>query len=182
MRQILIRLRLDTLFACESVDGIANVGIGWLVIPWTLITAWWLWTARRQEETATERRALVINYALGLAVLVAVCLFAQGGKPGPVIPVFGYGFLVFIGCVLAGQTAGRRARREGIPEQLIWDLAIWLFVAGLVGARLWYVVQYRERIFAGRATLLEKCFASVNISAGGLVLYGGVGLSQSRWK
>lgn len=177
MRQVLLRLRLDTLFATESIDGISVVGIGWMVIPWTLITAWWLWMARRQEETATERRALVINYGLGLAVLGAVCLFAQGGKPGPVIPVFGYGFLVFTGCVLAGQTAGRRARREGIPEQLIWDLAIWLFISGLVGARLWYVVQYHERVFAGRMTLSEKFFACVNISAGGLVLYGGVGLS-----
>ncbi len=177
MRQVLLRLRLDTLFATESIDGISVVGIGWMVIPWTLITAWWLWMAQRQKETATERRALVINYGLGLAVLGAVCLFAQGGKPGPVIPVFGYGFLVFTGCVLAGQTAGRRARREGIPEQLIWDLAIWLFISGLVGARLWYVVQYHERVFAGRMTLSEKFFACVNISAGGLVLYGGVGLS-----
>ena len=38
-------------------------------------------------------------------------------------------------------------------------------------------MQYHERLFAGKASLLEHLKAAVDISSGGLVLYGGVGLA-----
>ena len=60
---------------------------------------------------------------------------------------------------------------------MVWDLAIWLFVSGVIGARGWYVMQYHERLFAGKTSLLEHLKAAVDISSGGLVLYGGVGLA-----
>ena len=65
---------------------------------------------------------------------------------------------------------------------MIWDLAIWLFISGLVGARLWYVVQYHERVFAGRMTLSEKFFACVNISAGGQIRMAGRQLTLEQFQ
>lgn len=172
MRQTLIRLKLDGLVSIETLEGIPIIGVGWLLLPWTVWAAWRFVGASRDQ-----RRGHVINFCLGVIVVLAVWLLSQGGQPGPHPPVFGYGLLVFIGCLLGGRTAVGRARRLGLPEQLIWDLAIWIFVAGLLGARTWYVVQYHERLFAGRLTLGSKIEAFLNISSGGLVLYGGVGLA-----
>ena len=178
MRQELINLQLDSLFGiAESARGIPLLGIGWLALPWAVLSVYWIWRCGAGEDPETERKALGIQFVIGLVALVAVSLVTRGGDPGPVIPVFGYGFLVFLGCVAAGMLAVAHARRVEIPEQLIWDLAIWLFVAGVVGARGWYVVQYRQRLFAGKTGVLEHVKASIDITSGGLVLYGGVALS-----
>jgi phosphatidylglycerol---prolipoprotein diacylglyceryl transferase len=55
---------------------------------------------------------------------------------------------------------------------LILSLAIWLVICGVVGARLFHVIEYWDDHFAGktpRETLLEI----VNVPEGGLVIYGG---------
>ena len=177
MRQTLFRLQLDSAFSTESIDGIPRLGIGWMVVPWAALTLYWIWRAAESETPRTERKALSIQFVIGLVALVVINLVTQGGAPGPIVPVFGYGFLVFLGCVAAGMLGVRHALRQNIPEQLVWDLAIWLFVSGVIGARGWYVMQYHERLFAGKTSLLEHLKAAVDISSGGLVLYGGVGLA-----
>ncbi len=177
MRQTLFRLQLDSPFSTESIDGVPLLGIGWMAMPWAVLTLYWIWRAAGSEAPRTERKALSIQFVIGLVALVAINLVTRGGAPGPVVPVFGYGFLVFLGCVAAGMLGVRHARQQGIPEQLVWDLAIWLFVSGVVGARGWYVLQYHQRLFAGKTSLLDRLRAAVDISSGGLVLYGGVGLA-----
>ena len=178
MRQELLNLQLDSLFGItESARGIPVLGIGWIAVPWALLSVYWIWRAGANENPGTERKTLSIQFVVGLVALVVVNLVTRGGAPGPTVPVFGYGFLVFLGCVAAGMLAVRHARRTEIPEQLVWDLAIWLFVAGVVGARGWYVLQYHQRLFAGKTGLLERLRACLDISSGGLVLYGGVVLS-----
>ena len=89
------------------------------------------------------------------------------------IPVFGYGFMMFLGFFSAAWFAARRAESVGIRGELIWDLAVWIMISGIGGARLFYVVKYPERIFAGKsgAAWIGAIF---NLPDGGLVLYGGV--------
>jgi len=178
MRQELLNLQLDSLFGItESARGVPVLGIGWMAVPWALLTVYWIWRAKTSDDPATERKTVWIQFVVGLVALVAVNLVTRGGNPGPTVPVFGYGFLVFLGCVAAGMLGVRHARRAGIPEQLVWDLSIWLFVAAVVGARGWYVLQYRQRLFAGKTSLLQQLKACLDISSGGLVLYGGVALA-----
>jgi phosphatidylglycerol:prolipoprotein diacylglycerol transferase len=57
--------------------------------------------------------------------------------------------------------AGRRAEKQGIAKEHIQDLAIWIFVGGIVGARLVYMLQYGVPI--------TQFF---RIWEGGLVFYG----------
>ncbi len=38
--------------------------------------------------------------------------------------------------------AARQARRHRLDPNVILDMAFWIFVAGLVGARLFYCIQY----------------------------------------
>ncbi len=61
----------------------------------------------------------------------------------------------------------------GISAEVIWDLGIWSLFGGIVGARLFYLVQYRERVFGGR-TGFDLLMAPFELQEGGLVLLGGL--------
>lgn len=81
------------------------------------------------------------------------------------IPIYAYGamlFCAFVACVwFAGHVA--RKRGLGVPREKFQDLAIVLFILGLVGARLVFMWQFKVPI--------EKFF---RIWEGGIVLYGGI--------
>jgi phosphatidylglycerol:prolipoprotein diacylglycerol transferase len=49
-----------------------------------------------------------------------------------------------------------------------------LVLAGVVGSRLFYLIQYRERVFANCQGIGDFIKATVNLTEGGLVLYGGL--------
>ena len=93
---------------------------------------------------------------------------------GVSVPVFGYGAMLFVGFLCAGGLASRRADREGLGNQVIWDFAMWLFVAGIFGARLFYLIQKHDQVFRGARSVGEYLMAAINLREGGLVLYGGV--------
>lgn len=77
------------------------------------------------------------------------------------IPFYGFGVMLFIAFILCMWLATWRAKKEGIPPTVIHDLAIWLFVAGIIGARAVYMIQYKRPI--------QEFFV---IWQGGLVFYG----------
>ena len=81
------------------------------------------------------------------------------------IPIYSYGAMLFLAFVTCVWYAGRHARRNQleIPRDRIQDMAIALFIAGLFGARLVYIVQFNVPI--------GKIF---RIWEGGIVLYGGI--------
>jgi phosphatidylglycerol:prolipoprotein diacylglycerol transferase len=89
--------------------------------------------------------------------------------------------MLFTGFLIAGWAATRRAALVNISGETIWDLAMWLFVGGIFGGRLYYCVQYADRVFYRQVgnRLELKPFpdllrAAVNLPDGGLVLYGGL--------
>jgi phosphatidylglycerol:prolipoprotein diacylglycerol transferase len=69
--------------------------------------------------------------------------------------------------------AARRARRAGLDPGQVIDMGFWVLIAGVVGARVWYLVQYADRIFADKSGI-DVLKAAINVSQGGLVLYGGL--------
>lgn len=81
-------------------------------------------------------------------------------------PIYGYGFMLlcaYVGCTLLAIRLGRRA---GLPSEPFWDLAMWLFLTGVLGARLTYIVQYGNRFQSW-----GQYFA---VWDGGLVFYGSI--------
>src|SRR5262249_47577628 len=62
------------------------------------------------------------------------------------IPVYGFGLMLFLAFVISTYLAGRRAERQGIPGERMQDLILWIFVGGLIGGRLFYMIQYRHQI------------------------------------
>lgn len=83
------------------------------------------------------------------------------------IPIFGYGTMLFLAFIGSTQLAAWRARREKLDPELLYDLALWVFIGGLVGARLFYVIQY----WGDRIRTVGDIF---RIWEGGIVLYGSI--------
>ena len=68
-------------------------------------------------------------------VLFRIPLRIQGWLPDG-IPLYGFGTMLTLALIICIWLAGRRAEKDGVKRIFIQDLAIWLVVAGIVGARL----------------------------------------------
>ncbi len=66
--------------------------------------------------------------------------------PGWDIKVHSYGVMILLACFSALGIALWRARREKIDTNVVYELATWLFLGGLVGARGLYVLLHPEVI------------------------------------
>lgn len=51
-------------------------------------------------------------------------------------PVYTYGVMLAIALVLALFVAARLAKRDGLPSERMYDLGLWLLLAGLLGSKL----------------------------------------------
>jgi phosphatidylglycerol---prolipoprotein diacylglyceryl transferase len=83
------------------------------------------------------------------------------------VPIFGYGLMLFFAFLGSMHLAARRARREGLDPEVVYDLALWVFIGGLVGARAFYVIQYW-------GTRVHGFWDIFKIWEGGIVLYGSI--------
>ncbi len=88
-------------------------------------------------------------------------------------PVRSYGVLLVIGVVIAVAVARSRAPRYGIEPDKIWDSAFWLVLAGILGARLTYIVQHWTYFQSHPAELWTLRFEGLT-SFGG-ILFGFLG-------
>lgn len=82
----------------------------------------------------------------------------------PAVPIYGYGLMLFFAFIATNWLAARMCKREGIDPKLILDMAIWLFVAGIIGARTVYVIQYWHTF--------TNVWQIPKLWDGGLVFYG----------
>lgn len=171
MRRVLLRINVADPWSMAPIDSLFGVGAGYLLVAglliWGLIT---LWEYRKAGEFIPAS-LVAPSVAIGVVAYLAwqtPSMLADG------VPIFGYGMMVFFGFLFGGWTALRRAPRVGINPQNVWDMVTWLFIAGVGGARLFYLVQYREEVYANVNGLGEFLFRTVNLTDGGLVLLGGV--------
>ena len=52
-----------------------------------------------------------------------------------------YGVLVMLGVAVGAWFGEREVTRRGGKGEIIWDALVWILPAGIIGARLWYVVN-----------------------------------------
>ena len=83
------------------------------------------------------------------------------------IKIFGYGLMLFFAFLGSMNLAGRVARREKLDPEVVYDLALWVFVGGLVGARTFFVIQYW-------GVKIHSVVEIFRIWEGGIVLYGSI--------
>jgi len=86
------------------------------------------------------------------------------------ITIKSYGFMVMLGFLSAIWWAAYRAKKVKADPDAILDIGFISLLAGVVGARLFYVIQFWDEKFADQP---HPLLAALNITAGGLVFYGG---------
>jgi prolipoprotein diacylglyceryltransferase len=87
------------------------------------------------------------------------------------LPIRGFGSMMLVAIAAAVALGVYRAGRVGIRADIIFSLTFWGFIPGILGARLFYVIEYWDRFYRPgdwQATLAQV----VNIAEGGLVVYG----------
>jgi phosphatidylglycerol---prolipoprotein diacylglyceryl transferase len=116
----------------------------------------------------------VLSYVPVLLVFGAVIAFVlpllEKNFPDGGLPIRGYGVMLLIAVVAGVTLAARQAARMGLNPDIIYSFAFWVFVAGIVGARAFFVIQYWEQF--PRETTLATIGAILNVTEGGLVVYG----------
>lgn len=81
-----------------------------------------------------------------------------------------YGVIVMTGVIIGSLIAERELRRRGENGDRIWDALIWLLPVGILGARLWFVVN---AILGGNRSYIENPASIFRIWEGGLHIFGG---------
>ena len=81
-----------------------------------------------------------------------------------------YGVIVMIGVIAGALIVERGLRERGEKGDRIWDALIWVLPAGIIGARLWYVLN---AVLGGNRSYLENPASILRIWEGGLHIFGG---------
>ena len=149
-------------------------GFGPLLAVWAVAGVILLvWLVRRQGFNADTWSYLPILLLMGAIiawVLPALCERGQG------LPVRGYGVMIMLAVIAAVSLAAWRGKRRGLDPDLIFSLAFWMLVPGIVGARAFYVIEYWPDYWhwytdpaGGLGPFLGEV---INVAKGGLVVYG----------
>ncbi len=88
-----------------------------------------------------------------------------------------YGVILMLGALFGGMLAAKEAERRGYDPDLVWDLMVYLIVAGIIGARLWHVFTPPPSSIAQGITTryyLTHPLALINLRNGGLGIPGAV--------
>ncbi len=94
------------------------------------------------------------------------------------IEVNWYGVIIAVGMLLAVLYALWHAKTDGVKTDDVIDLALAVIIAGVVGARLYYVVMEWSDFCVTGGTFFENVWETflriINIPGGGLAIYGGI--------
>ncbi len=155
--------------------GVPLLGVGWAVLLLAVYIVVRLAAASRQPgglgSTIREEGVLWV-VAAGLLIFLGPRLELAGLDGQPVgMAIRGYGVFLAVAVASAVALAGHRAATSGLTTAPIMRIAPYAVVGGLVGARLFFVLQYRETFI--RETWWETIKAAAAITEGGLVVYGG---------
>ena len=115
---------------------------------------------------------------LGIGGVMLVFILPSLTEPGLGVAIRGYGVFLLLAILAAFVLLLYLAKQQGIATDTIFSLAFWTVIAGILGARLFYVTEYWQEMFrfdeAGQLLLRESAFNVINFAQGGLVVFGSV--------
>ncbi len=151
----------------RQIAGIDVFGFGWLLGIWAVVAAVLVaWSLRRHGWSAETRGHLSVLAVAALAITVVVPIVSEPEG----LPIRGYGVMLLMSVLAGIALTLYRARKIGVDPEMLLSLATWLFIAGIVGARAFYIIEYWQKF--QEPTLLATLGAMVNLTQGGLVVYG----------
>lgn len=146
--------------------GVPMFGFGVLLAVWAVVSLVSLVLLVRRHGWGTETWSYVLLLSLfGAAILLLPKFYPEG------FPIRGYGLMVLAGAATGVALAIHRARQAGLHHDVILSLAFWMFICGIVGGRLFYVIEYWNVYFSGRS-LARTLVDVLSYTEGGLVIYG----------
>ncbi|MDD3469613.1 MAG: prolipoprotein diacylglyceryl transferase [Thermoguttaceae bacterium] len=161
----------------EKIGSIPLFGFGLVTIGWLLAMGAWLgWSCRQKGWTTDARSSLLFMLVIAF---VFWKVFPFLAIPGRGVPIRGYGTMMLIGVLSGGGLAIWRARRMHIAPQTLIDLLLWGILPGLIGGRIWHVVQYWP--IMKRDNLVDTFISVINVPGGGLVMYGALIGALAGW-
>ena len=81
-----------------------------------------------------------------------------------------YGVIVMTGVVVGSMLVERKLKEHGENSDAIWDALVWVLPIGIIGARLWYVIN---ATIGGSTTYTSNPAEIFYIWHGGLHIFGG---------
>lgn len=180
MRPVLIRILIDDPLSWFTTET-APLAIGSIWVILFVMAAYVL--GRKlfgKPWTLAEKEPLV--WFVGTSI-VAGLIAPRIVSDGLSVPIFGYGVMILVGFLAGTLVAQWRLRTLGYDGELAFSIGTWVLISGVVGARLFFLFQHGGEAIGNAPTLAAKLFVIVNLSNGGLVLYGGVfaGLAAFLW-
>ncbi len=158
----------------HEIAGIPVFGMGWLLFAILAALAVRLLIAKFQGAGVVEilsREWLVWLLLSGIVVLVLPRVELSNLDGAPVgMAIRGYGVMLLMAVGSAVGLAAYRAKRQGFDPEVIYSVAPWAFAGGILGARTFFVIQYREQFIA--ETWSETVINMLKFTEGGLVVYG----------
>ncbi|MCS7238122.1 MAG: prolipoprotein diacylglyceryl transferase [Thermoguttaceae bacterium] len=155
--------------------GMPVFGFGWVLAIWAVVAiALLAQSVRRYGWTRDLLSQIVV--ALLVGAFIAFLLPQLAEKEG--LPIRGYGTMLLLATIAAVGLALWRAPERGLNADLVFSLTLWVFLVGIAGARLFYVIEYwdRIRVVDGSGNLLwfRTFVNAINLTQGGLVVYGSI--------
>ncbi len=171
-------MRSTLFYIPHSLGPLPIFGWGWAIIIFVLVV--FVWGYYEKKASGSWRMLMESLPFLGLSAAAIVFLvpilesrIGEGATERILgLPVRGYGVMLLLGALAGLGIILPRANRVGISVDTLLSLAFWSFVPGIVGARLFFVIQKWEE-FPGRS-VAEKLPSVLKFTEGGLVVYGGI--------
>lgn len=175
MRQVLFEIPLHGAWNLGPFGQVPGFGFGIVLVIWLL---WGGFTLFRDWKHAGTFNADLQQSLLSFVGIAGLIVFLPNIIARPTLPVFGYGAMLVVGAGLSGWTAANRIKLVRGDPKIAWDMTIMLILTGVVGSRIFYLIQKRDIVFANCQGLGDFLFRVVNLPDGGLVLYGGLMLGS----
>jgi phosphatidylglycerol:prolipoprotein diacylglycerol transferase len=149
----------------------------WMIVAAAIFAYLWF---RHGWGPETKGFIPVVGIVAAAIYFVLPQLEVDGVNPadpaGPLIKqglaIRGYGVFLLL-AISAGIVAVLlRCQQAGVHPDQIFSLAFWMIVCGIIGARVFYVLQKSEDFFGGEEPIAQTLIGILDMTKGGLVVYG----------
>ena len=159
-----------------KVFGVPLFGFG--ILFW-IIAAILVWRSAYSLLITKQMGDFWSDLLVGFAAVFIVAVVAPKLNMGAGLPVRGYGVFLMLAIVVSAVFVIFRAKRKwNIPPEIVISIIVIQVIFGLIGARLFYVVEYWNHFVlydpAGHLRLAATLVNIINLTQGGLMVFGSI--------
>lgn len=172
----------------DMLQTLFHIPPTWFGIPgmivWLLLCSLWLAFVFVKDREKLKAEFLATLPIMIFGCLAIMFLLPNLAKPevNPADPlgdpinrglaIRGYGVMMMLAVLSGMGIVLYRGQKIGYPTEHIFRLAIWMVVCGMLGARLYFVLQYHDRFFQPGDNIVDIAKRVFDMVSGGLVVIG----------